>query len=263
MVKIQVNSLGKAYLTSGNKVLVASSGGSDTIAATNNSSSAVKGGDKVWIEPTISGGATTYSIKDFYKTLKSNYKVNGQIYKFPDGAYGSFSENNYFTLDKNISTASTFEAVIKFTSPTSDISNFQNILDFDPFTELFIESGQLRIYSSTTSSYVSCGSVSYSSVYWVKIVKANGTTTLSYSTDGETYTGAVSISDTESTITNKKIGAGLYSSRAFKGAIFLEESYIKIDGTMYEYSSSDAFTGVASENIAIGSSGVVNTVLGD
>lgn len=236
------------------------SGGEVTsvITATNNTDSAISEGDEVWVEKITSDGITTYTIKDFYQTLKPNYKVNGQIYKFPDGAYGSFSASNYFTLDKNISTASTFEAIVKFTSPTSDISTFQNILDFDPFTELFVESGALRIYSETTGSNVSCGSISRSTIYWAKIVKANGITTLSYSTDGETFTGEVSITDTESTITNKKIGAGLYSDRAFQGAIFLEESYIKIDDTMYEYSSSDAFTGIAQENIAAGATGLVN-----
>lgn len=232
------------------------------ITATNITGSAIKAGDKVWIEKITSGGVTTYAINDFYKTLEQNYKVNGHIYKFPNGAYGSFSEYNYFTLDKNISIASTFEAIIKFTSPTSDISSFQNILDFDPLTELYIENSELRVYASIPDSSVSCGSISTSTVYWAKIVKENGTTKLSYSTDGETFIGEVSISgDTETEIYNKKIGAGIYYNRSFKGEIFLEESYIKIDGTMYEYSSSDALTGFAQENIASGSTGDVLTLL--
>ena len=252
MLYLGKNAVVPAITVSGGEVI-------SVITATNNTGSAISEGDEVWVEKIISDGITTYTIKDFYQTLKPNYKVNGQIYKFPDGAYGSFSASNYFTLDKNISVASTFEAIIKFTTSTNDISNFQNILDFDPFTELFIENGELRVYASIPDSYISCGSVSLSTVYWAKIVKANGTTTLSYSTDGETFTGEVSISgDTETEIHNKKIGAGLYSNRAFNGTIFLEESYIEIDGIMYEYSSSDAFTGIAQENIVVGSTGLVN-----
>lgn len=52
MVKIQVNSQGKAYFTSGNKVLLASGGG-DSVTATNITNAAINSGDKVWIKISI------------------------------------------------------------------------------------------------------------------------------------------------------------------------------------------------------------------
>ena len=52
MVKIQVNSQGKAYITSGGKALLSSGGGGgDTISAINNTGSSIESGDKVFIAP--------------------------------------------------------------------------------------------------------------------------------------------------------------------------------------------------------------------
>lgn len=262
MVKIQVNSQGKAFYTNSGKVLIASSA-SDSITATNASSFPVLEGSKVWVEPTTVNNVTTYTIKDFNKTLQKNMDIVGGVKTFTDGAYGAFSHNDYLTVDAPAS-ASRFECVVAFRAGPNDISTFQNILCFDPFLELYIDSAQLCVWSSSANDSVTCGSVYYNSKYYAKVIIENGVMTLSYSTDGTTFTGTVSISSTATSITSKKIGAGLYSGRYFQGSVFPSETYIKFDNTLFEgFYFSNALTGIAEENIAVNSTGAVSTILGD
>ena len=68
-MKIQVNSQGKAYYTSGGKVLVAPDGGCDNITATNLTGGTISNGAKVWINKksteSVSRSGWTYQIQPY------------------------------------------------------------------------------------------------------------------------------------------------------------------------------------------------------
>ena len=164
---------------------------------------------------------------------EDNFSRIGNVQVNKDGVVNGFSSNNYLTTD-GLTLNNSVEFVFKFTTGT-DITSFQNIFASYPLTEMYIENGDLKIWSETTSSAISCGSVLENFTYYGKVVIENGVATLSYSTDGVTYTGDVSISDTENTSNYTNIGFGVSGilERYFRGSIDLSESYIKINNEIW------------------------------
>lgn len=176
--------------------------------------------------------------KWYYHSIETgvydNYNVIGSpTVNTTTGVVSGFSSSNYLTTDGLILNNSV-EFVFKFTTGT-DITSFQNIFASYPLTEMYIENGDLKIWSETTSSAISCGSVLENFTYYGKVVIENGVATLSYSTDGVTYTGDVSISDTENASNYTNIGFGVSGilERYFRGSIDLSECEIKIDGNLW------------------------------
>ncbi len=163
-----------------------------------------------------------------------NYNVIGSpIVNTTTGIVSGFGTSNYLTTD-GLTLNNSVEFVFKFTTGT-DITSFQNIFASYPLTEMYIENGDLKIWSETTSNAISCGSVLENFTYYGKVVIENGVAILSYSTDGVTYTGDVSISDTENASNYTNIGFGVSGilERYFRGSIDLSESYIKINGNLW------------------------------
>lgn len=164
---------------------------------------------------------------------EDNFTKVGNVQVNKDGIVSGFSSSNYLTTD-GLTLNNSVEFVFKFTTGT-DITSFQNIFASYPLTEMYIENGDLKIWSETTSSAISCGSVLENFTYYGKVVIENGVATLSYSTDGVTYTGDVSISDTENASNYTNIGFGVSGilERYFRGSIDLSESYIKINNEIW------------------------------
>lgn len=164
---------------------------------------------------------------------EDNFSRIGNVRVSKDGIVSGFGSNNYLTTD-GLTLNNSVEFVFKFTTGT-DITSFQNIFASYPLTEMYIENGDLKIWSETTSSAISCGSVLENFTYYGKVVIENGVATLSYSTDGVTYTGDVSISDTENASNYTNIGFGVSGilERYFRGSIDLSESYIKINNEIW------------------------------
>ena len=164
---------------------------------------------------------------------EDNFTKVGNVQVNKDGIVSGFSSSNYLTTD-GLTLNNSVEFVFKFTTGT-DITSFQNIFASYPLTEMYIENGDLKIWSETTSSAISCGSVLENFTYYGKVVIENGVATLSYSTDGVTYTGDVSISDTEKASNYTNIGFGVSGilERYFRGSIDLSECEIKIDGNLW------------------------------
>lgn len=164
---------------------------------------------------------------------EDNFTKVGNVQVDKDGIVSGFSSSNYLTTD-GLTLNNSVEFVFKFTTGT-DITSFQNIFASYPLTEMYIENGDLKIWSETTSSAISCGSVLENFTYYGKVVIENGVAILSYSTDGVTYTGDVSISDTENASNYTNIGFGVSGilERYFRGSIDLSESYIKINNEIW------------------------------
>lgn len=164
---------------------------------------------------------------------EDNFTKVGNVQVNKDGIVSGFSSSNYLTTD-GLTLNNSVEFVFKFTTGT-DITSFQNIFASYPLTEMYIENGDLKIWSETTSSAISCGSVLENFTYYGKVVIENGVAILSYSTDGVTYTGDVSISDTENASNYTNIGFGVSGilERYFRGSIDLSESYIKINNEIW------------------------------
>ena len=230
------------------------------LTATNNTGSAINQNDKVWINS--NGGG--YVLDNFLTTTSENVERHGSI-SITDGVVSGFSMTAYLTLQNPPASITSAEMVFKFKTG-SNVYSFQNIFACQ-FTECYISGGTLNVWSETVGTNASCGSVSTNTTYWVKVVVANGQTKISYSTDGETYTGEASITNDRTTTNYFNIGFGVPAagtSRYFRGTIDLNDSYINVDGSLFwEYELTTAtittstLTGKAQENIAAGASGKV------
>ncbi len=185
---------------------------------------------------------------------EDNFTKVGNVQVNKDGIVSGFSSSNYLTTD-GLTLNNSVEFVFKFTTGT-DITSFQNIFASYPLTEMYIENGDLKIWSETTSSAISCGSVLENFTYYGKVVIENGVAILSYSTDGVTYTGDVSISDTENASNYTNIGFGVSGilERYFRGSIDLSESYIKINNEIWWQPTWDKL----SNNYRVGGSVYIN-----
>ena len=189
---------------------------------------------------------------------EDNFSRVGNVKISKDGVVNGFSSNNYLTTD-GLTLNNSVEFVFKFTTGT-DITSFQNIFASYPLTEMYIENGNLKIWSETTSSAISCGSVLENFTYYGKVVIENGVATLSYSTDGVTYTSDVSISDTENASNYTNIGFGVSGilERYFRGSIDLSESYIKINNEIWWQPTWNklALKYIPNENVEVNNDGV-------
>lgn len=274
-MKIQVNSQGKVYLTSGGNVLKATG---DKITALNYTGSAVNNGDKVWL--TRSG--SSYSIKNFSTNIPSftnyNVTISNQI-------ASGFSTSNYLYSDTNfrLNDFTNWEAVIKFN--TSDVSTTQLFFGIEDFSFLFGIDGNTSkciFYASNSSGSWNIASGSTGSTvlqtntdYYVKITFSGGAYNIYLSTTGAfegEETTEITVVSTYKCMNGvlylgvQKLNQNIYVP--LNGSIDLSATYFKTDDCIiwkpyYSNVSSEYITGVAQENISNGSSGVVSTVLGD
>lgn len=166
-----------------------------------------------------------------------------------DGAvFSGFSNSNYLQLgarvDKGIlsldsstyykncnNISDSIELIVKIKTG-SNLTPFQNIIGWDDTIDLYIENSYLKIWNASQNIALVGWELSQNSIYWIK-VNINGTfKTLSYSTDGITYSNV----STEDTTLEKysicRIGNGVSNSltRPFLGSIDINETYIKSNG---------------------------------
>jgi len=258
------------------------SGGGDAITATNNSSSAVTNGDKVWIEPPVPTRDFTAfnnpTIDDATTTMYGKNDVNTGIYKNKE----------------NIQATTKREFIVKYKFATNSLSNlgagyptahFSGSIDYGGnvygFTRLFLSTNgwYLDQYASSDSvSVLPSTDVTQNVWYWFKLELTNTSMTSYYSMDGTTWTQVATKS------VSGKLNLYADSSHQYT-TIYCNRSELTCDlgGCAYlvdgqefwkpyiesstysikDFSSvtSSFLTGVASENIAISSTGSVKTIL--
>jgi len=159
-------------------------------------------------------------------TPTKSYDVIGTLTN-DNGVYSGFSDNDYIQLSTDLLVpGNTF--VFKFTTG-SDLTDFQNILAPDNWFELYVENDNLYAWIESEGGPISCGSVSTETTYWAKVETTSDSVTLSYSTDGVTYTGAVSSHCVKGTIQQFNVGHGIfdYANRNWSGSIDITNSCIK------------------------------------
>lgn len=290
MVKIQVNSSGKAYLTTGGKVLIASGGG-DTISAINNSGSAISSGDKVFIAPlTTPQSGANYEI---YPVQTSDTPMFGFVITTGSQPYVDFTEKSISNF--YISSYCNIYKVMDFSQPWEfnicfETGSYVGGAQFIYFGSNYnwTDSG-LTIYLYDNKLAVAINDanenfiveinnypVSINTIYYVKIGWTGTQYYVKYSTDGTTWVDDVSSPITSSTpavqsSTGVAIGNRPTTSNYFQGKIFMDKTYMKSGDTiqwqmysdMASNISKDSYTGIAGENIASGSTGDIQTVLGE
>ena len=173
-------------------------------------------------------GSTWWTGTNFSTLYQLNCtKVGNPIFNQTTGVVSEFSSSNSLDISSSYGTiVGTYYA--KFTTG-SDITSFQNVLAPYPSFELYVENGALMSWLESEGHSITCGSVSQNTTYWAKIVLTNNTLTLSYSTDGITYTGDVTDSISYSSCDSFHIGTGVRSitSRYWRGSIDLSKTYIE------------------------------------
>lgn len=281
MVKIQVNSQGKAYFTSDNKVLVASNS-EDTITATNNTGSKISNGEKVWINPITLSGSTVYSVENFIGNIP-NFINQGNV-TISNKIASNFSSSRYLYTYSSIAInqLSRWEAFVKF--KTTNVSTTQLFYGIDGFSFLFGidgNTGKCIFYASNSNTYWNIANglkgntvLQTNTDYYVKIEFTGSAYNIYLSATGA-FSGEES---TEITLTSsskcasgvmylgiQKLSTVYYSPLI--GSIDLSETYFKSNGytwTAYLPNvSRGSITGIAKEVITSGSAGSVLTVLGE
>lgn len=238
----------------------------DIIIATNNSSKAVASDSKVWLNKSGNGySIIDFSTKQFNGTIQGNVSVNMNT-----NLASNFSDG-YIHVDGAGTIYSSATLIMKITTG-SNVSSMQELVRFYPLTEFYIKQGDLRMWTETANSEITCTSVSPNTTYWIKVVLGNSLSKISYSLDGITYTGEVSLSNTNYNNQETYIGnfINAYESRPFLGTIDLANSYFTINGAEYWRGISETFNpslseentimGYAKDSAAIGSTCRVETL---
>lgn len=273
MVKIQVDSQGKALSLNGS-ILEASEGGSGrTISCLNKSGNAIAKGNKVWVEK----DGSNYNIINYYGSI-SNFNTNG----FPtinNGIINGFSTSDFITPILNPKFAVMAHSnpwEIKSKINLTELNYFSSIFGGDPGTylpDLCVTPNNVLGMNLASNTYdydiaVVTGStvLSTNTDYWVNFGWTGTVYYAKLSTDDITYTSEISL---DSTVGIYNIGSdlrlGFRAGNYFHGSIDLKETYIKINDMMWwtPYASNitkNMQTGIADENIAINSSGNVKVL---
>lgn len=189
-----------------------------------------------------------WSITDGTLALKKDSKVyipNGWdigqvgIYGSPtiaDGVVSGFSSANYLQLDNSLKSTNNAEYVFKFM--TGNSTTHQYIAHAEYFINIEIDE-YVVFYNWSGKTSVALFKPELNTTYWVKIL-VNGTSkTFSYSTDGVTYTGDKTITDSSMIYNNYKnylfklgFSSSVSTEPPFLGSIDLPECYIKINGEL-------------------------------
>ena len=272
-MKIQVNSQGKAYLTSQNKVLEAIEG-VDIITATNNTGGGISTGDKVMIHKS----GINYVLFPVYSDIP-NFVISGDV------AISNKEASNFYTYRHvdlfnifNPAQDTPWECVLKVKTPSTISRRNLLIGSGDSFYRggFSIELNNSKFgagISSDNSSWnigwmSGATTVSTNTIYWIKIAFDGSKYSLELSMDGVNY-------NTEATITSSTkinpsriliIGDTAGNSDYWLGSVYLDGCYIKYNGQIwwsayFPNTYEDVLTGVSLEDIPAGSSGSVKTIL--
>jgi hypothetical protein len=271
-MKIQVNSSGKAYLTSNNKLLKADT---DTITAVNNTGSNITSGSKVWVNNNELYDFNI-KIKDF--TVVGNPTLNDTL-----EIANNFTTNNYLQFKQPFNPESNpWEICLMFTTASS-ISARQNLFsscvgtDFAGrfgYSAQLSSSRKLELSVSTDgtswNSYIGSHTYALNTTYWLKIGWDGTKYYANYSTNGVTFTGDISQNNSNplcSSMIASRVGVFYEGAVNYPwgGYIHLSNCYININGQRWWTPYMPAFnentlTGIAQENISAGSSGSVKVM---
>lgn len=252
-------------------------GGEKQIVATNNTGSNILKGDKVWIEPS----GNNYNLINFNSAIYSNFNTVGSPnINTSTGIVSGFSSNDYLTLPQSLNPSDKpWEARLKFMT-SNDVYSAQGL--FQTITA-YSEAGQygicLIIYQGKLGLSISTDGTSWlfdtngthslatNTTYWVKFGWTGTEYYLDYSTDGTNYTRDITENSTTPAFSLSNYALlGIYSWRVkdyFRGTIYLSDCYVTINNSDWwtpraTQITEDALTGFAQENIANGSTGLVN-----
>lgn len=275
-MKIQVNSQGKAYLTSQNKVLEAIEG-ADTITATNNTGGSISTGDKVMIHKS----GSNYVLFPVYSDIP-NFVKSGDVAVVDKRAYNFYTYRHIDLFNIfNPAQDTPWEVQLKVLTPTSITRRNLLIGSGDGFfrggfsIELNNQSKFGAGISSDNSSWnigwmSGTTTVSTNTIYWIKIAFDGSKYSLELSVDGVNYnteatiTSSTKINPSRILIIGNTAGNGDY----WLGSVYLDGCYIKYNGQIwwsayFPNTYDDVLTGIATENIASGSTGSVKTILAE
>lgn len=280
MTKVLTNSQGKIYINQAGKALATET--ADIITATNNTGSAIIKGDKVWIEPS----GNNYNLINFRSAVYDNYTIVGSpTVNTSTGVVSGFSASNYLTLPLSLNPADKpWEVRLKFMT-SNDVNSSQGLFQT---IKAYSDAGQygiiVMIYQGKLDLSISVDGTSWlfdtsgthtlssNTLYWVKFGWTGSEYYLDYSTDGINYVRDVTENSTNPAYSSSNYTLlGIYSwisKDSFRGTIYLSETYIKVNNSLWWNPrgiqiTEDTLTGYAQENIASGSTGNVKTVLGD
>ena len=251
-------------------------GGGEQIEATNNTGSNISEGDKVWIEPS----GNDYNLINLRYTYNDFTVIGSPNINTSTGIVSGFSSSNYLTLPQSLNPADkSWEVRLKFTTSNNINSTqgiFQSIIDYTESGQrgiiLLIVNGKSRFGISTNGSswlFITDSSfnLATNTTYWVKFGWTGTEYYLEYSTDGINYTRDITENSSIPAYSSSNYTVlGIYSwsiKEGFLGTLDLSECYIKVNNSIWWNPrviqiSEDAFSGFAQENIASGSTGLVN-----
>lgn len=154
-----------------------------------------------------------------------------------DGVVSGFSGSNYLSLPATLDISQNFEWVFCIT--TDDLSTEQRIFAYNTGTinSVYIQNKYLKWWiTGDSSNILSTDDLNPNTRYFIKCSNVNGLYSLSYSTDGITYTGLrtkeLSLSTTVSSYYDIGVNHTSYYS-PFLGSIDLNETYIKVNGELW------------------------------
>lgn len=267
MVKIQVNNQGKAYLTSGNKLLQADT---DTITATNNTGAAISAGSKVWVNQN--------SLDKFYSN-NINYITIGSL-TVNNKIVSGFSISNYIQEPTFNPQGNTWEILRKVHTGNS-LSNSTIFHSKKAGTSQASDRFGItfRVYNSLFNFAISSNGTSWNNNngtytvladtdYWVKCSYDGTTYKLFYSLDGENFIEDISFTDNAIIALYETLEGVFWNDGyvdAWGGTIDYSVGYNKINGVItwtpyFPNIDENTLTGVAQENIAVNSTGDVKVL---
>lgn len=174
--------------------------------------------------------AYTTTVKKYYKWGNPNVTLVGSP-TVSNGVVSGFSTSNYLIIPNDYkSNDATY--VFKFTTGSS-FSSQQVVVHGEFLLNIEITTGKaVQFYNWGSGTSYTLFTAQANKAYWVKVV-INGTSkTYSYSTDGKTFSGSKTITDTSINPSNTsytfRLGLSSYnSSSPFLGSIDLKECYIE------------------------------------
>lgn len=282
MTKIQVNSQGKAYVTSQGKLLEAQAGG-DVVTATNTTGASIAEGDKVWLEKVVGGyNAINLRQTELFDTVGS-VTVNSST-----GVASNFSNTSYLKLmsayknNVDLSKPWTFRTHVKLGTMSvqhsfmiaGNGSSYQQVM-LAPFILYFRGESPHNLTVEFNNAPALSGSANYvaGEERWIECGWAGTEYFLRYSTDGVNYVDAEAPRASTNVCTNTAgwVNLGYYQSNQwayFSGDIYLFDTSMTNNGTTvwkpYVTTIANAqntLTGFAEDAIASSGTGQVKTAL--
>ena len=181
-------------------------------------------------------------LKEFTINIDGTEVFNDQMIldnKF--NIYSNFSYYNYLTIPStslNLNNNDDVTYIIKFKAPDSTYSVMQQLFDFGDSYQLYFSSSSFNVtfWNNYTQEDISVFTASANTIYWVKFRRYQGTTYVSYSTDGTSYSEPITSYDPyvqSSTPSYGWIGrfrTSASDSRYYRGTIYMSDFKQIING---------------------------------